>query len=380
MRSSNLNDGINLKHNLDASYKGYFENYRMNNFQIRNLIKNNINEKQLSLIAGNLAQIYKAGIPITKALDLVSETLPDKIYKHSLCKVLASVNTGKSLSQGFAVFKELYPEFFIGMIAIGEETGKLYVVLKGISIFYDKLLRIKSDIKNASAYPLFVLASMIMLCIFLVNNVIPNFCEIYKDMNIKLPANCKYLYDLSLILKSDPFGTSITIICWGLIVLIISKCLWRKLNIEKFSGIPIVKSFFEYIMILLFSIISSTGINISHALNYCEDSISFNYLKTKIREINSDIIKGKTLSEAMEDSKMFSKYTIAIISLREETGTIEEGFKLLAEDLEYKFSEQINKYLKWINPIFVLIMAGFIILFLLFFVLPLFNNLQSGIR
>lgn len=380
MSSSNFNDEINEKYNLSEEYNVAFEKLEFNWLKTRKLFKHKVKERQLSLIAGSLAQIYKAGIPITTALDLVSETLPDKVYKHSLSKVLLSINQGKSLSQGFAQFKDLYPEFFVGIISIGENTGKLYEVLKGISVFYDKLVLIKSEIKNASIYPLFVLGSMIMLCIFLINNVVPNFCEIYKSMNIKLPANCQYLYDLNITLKNDPFGTSITLVCWGLIALIILKCILRKLNIDKFIKIRIVKSFFEYIMILLFSIICSTGINISHALEYCEDSISFPYLRIKIGELNSSIKRGKTLSESMETSGMFTKYTLAIISLREETGTIEEGFIELAQDLEYKFSEQIKKILKWINPIFILIMASFIVAFLLFFVLPLFDNLQSGMR
>ncbi|NRZ41487.1 type II secretory pathway component PulF [Clostridium beijerinckii] len=78
--------------------------------------------------------------------------------------------------------------------------------------------------------------------------------------------------------------------------------------------------------------------------------------------------------------EFFSKYALAIVRIREEGGTIEEGFKELANTLEYRLNEKIQKYLKMINPIFIIMMASFIALFLLIFVLPLFNNLQGGIR
>ena len=84
-------------------------------------------------------------------------------------------------------------------------------------------------------------------------------------------------------------------------------------------------------MVLLFSIITSTGINISQALEYCENSMSFDYLRKKIKEINISILKGRTLTEALEKSGIFSKYTLAIIKIREESGTIEEGFKELSQ-------------------------------------------------
>jgi type IV pilus assembly protein PilC len=344
------------------------------------LFKNKANEKQLSLISGNLAQLYKAGIPIATALELVIDILPNKAYKSSLNKVLISIKQGKSLSEGFAQFKDLYPEFFIGIISIGENTGKLYEVLIGLDLYYNKSLFIKKEIKNASAYPIFIFISMIILSIFLLNEVIPNFCEIYKSMNIELPASCKFLYDINTSIKSNPTLTIITIVSWSLILIIILKLSYKKINIEKFIKISVVKSFFEYFMVLLFSIITSTGINISRALEYCENSISFIYLRNKIRVINSNIIRGRTLSESLEKSGVFSKYTLAVIKVREESGTIEDGFKELTHNLEYKLSEQIKKYLGLINPIFVFIMASFLVVFLLEFVLPLFDKLESGIR
>lgn len=380
MNHNNLNNKINKKYSLNEEYSEVFKNPAFNAFKLKKIFRQKVDEKQLAFIAGNLAQIYKAGISIAAALELVIDILPSRVYKNSLSEVLVSIKQGESLSQSFAKFKDLYPEFFVGMISVGENTGKLYQVLKGLSNFYDKLLFIKTEIKNACAYPAFVIMSLIALTIFFVNIVIPNFCEIYKSMNIKLPPSCQFLYDINLNLKNDPFVTSIAIVCWILIILIILKGFSKKINIDKFTRIPIVKSFFEYVMILLFSIITSTGINISHALEYCEDSVSFSYLRKKTGEINLSILRGKNLTESLTLSGMFSKYTLAIIKIREESGTIDEGFKELAQDLECKLSRQIKKYLKLINPIFLFIMAGFIVMFLLIFVLPLFNNLQDGIR
>ncbi|MCE5221422.1 MAG: type II secretion system F family protein [Clostridium sp.] len=380
MNSSNARNKINEKSKLNLDISKVFGNLNFYNIRLGLLFKTKVNEEQLSLIASNLAQLYKDGISITAALELVADILPNKTYKNSLLKVLVLIKQGKSLSEGFAQFKNLYPEFFIGIINIGENTGKLYEVLKGLNVYYDKSLFIKRDIKNASAYPLFVFASMIILIIFLINKVIPNFCEIYKAMDIELPANCKFLYDINSTFKNNPFLTMITMSSWGLILIILFRCLFKKINIEKFTRINIVKSFFEYIMVLLFSIITSTGINISQALEYCEDSMSFDYLRKKIKEINFSILNGRTLTEALEKTGLFSKCTLAIVKIREESGTIEEGFKELSNNLEFKLFEQIKKYLRFISPIFVVIMAIFIVTFLLEFVLPLFDNLKSGMR
>lgn len=380
MNSSNAKNKI-IKHNLSRNYS-IFESLRLKfrDFKPRSLFKQKVNEEQLALISGNLAQIYKDGIPVTIALELVADSLSNKVYKNSLIKVLTLIKQGKSLSDGFKDFTDLYPAFFIGIISLGENTGKLYEVLKGLNTFYDKLLFIKREVKNASAYPIFIFASMIILSIVLLNKVIPSFCEIYNSMNIELPSNCKLLYDMNNTIKNNPFLVVTTMVSWSLILIIIVNNFSKKINVEIFTKISIVKSFFEYVMVLLFTIVTSTGINISKALEYCEESISFMYLKKKIKEINKNILRGKTLTESLEKSGVFSKYTLAIIRIREESGTIEEGFKELSLNLEHRLSQQIKKYLKWISPIFIFIMATFIVIFLLAFVLPLFANLKSGIR
>ncbi|WP_026886463.1 type II secretion system F family protein [Clostridium beijerinckii] len=363
----------------NSTYRG-FRNITFLSLKKVIKFKHKVNEEQLALISGSLAQIYKDGIRITEALDLVADILSNKIYKDSVYGVLALIKQGSSLSQGFSEFRGLYPEFFIGIISIGENTGKLYEVLKGLSIYYDKWLFIKKEIKNACIYPIFILISMILLSLFLVNEVIPNFCEIYKSMNIKLPKGCQIIYDMSIAFKHNHLVTAVAIFSWALILVILIRCLSNQISITKLTKISIVRSFFEYIMVLLFSIITSTGINISQALKYCENSMSFLYLRNKITEINSNIISGETLTESLEKSGVLSKYALAIVRIREEGGTIEEGFKELANTLEYRLNEKIQKYLKLINPIFVVIMAGFITIFMLIFVLPLFNNLQGGIR
>lgn len=376
----------NVKNQIKNKYEFYSSLIKQNRKikssinQEKKLFKPRVNEEQLALIAGNIAQLYKNGIPIATALELVSDVSYSKSYKESLVKVLAFIKQGNSLSEGFSQFKVLYPEFFTGIIAIGESTGKLYSVLKGLNVYYSKCVLIKKEIKNASIYPLFILLSIFILGMFFINNIIPSFCDIYKAMNIGLPASCKFIYEFNNNLKENPFVSIVNLACWSLILLIVLEYSLKKININKFTKLSVVKLFFEYIMVLFFSIITSSGINISKGLKQCEKSITFEYLQNKIRNINANILVGKTLTEALEKSDIFSKYTLAVIKVNEEGGTIEEGFKGLAANLEQSLSEQIKKYLRFISPIFVVIMASFIVIFLLVFVLPLFNNLKSGIR
>ena len=125
--------------------------------------KKYVNEKQLSFIAKSLAQIYKDGISINKALILVEESVSDKHYKKSLKMVSHNINSGRNLSESFNECMFLYPKLFVGLISIGENTGKLYEILVQLGEYYEKSSEIKNEVKTACIYPVFILFSIVML-------------------------------------------------------------------------------------------------------------------------------------------------------------------------------------------------------------------------
>lgn len=334
--------------------------------------------KCLVIISKNLGRIYKDGISINQGIDLISETINNKEYKSSLEKMSKSMKEGLSLSESFKKFDNLYPQFFTGLISIGENTGKLYEVLCGVGLFYEKYLNIIKSLKSACAYPVFVLLSIIALIIMTIEQINPSFYDIYKSMNIVPPSSCTFLYNVKVFLQQNMYITIFSLLCWGSVLWLIFKSLCSKINVERFKKIKIVRRIIEYITVLLFSILFSTGINISKGLMFCEDCISPQYLNEKLKNINKDLIKGKGLTEALEKSNLLSKYTLAVINIQEESGTVSEGFNEISKSMEDEVLRDIKKYLSYITPIFVMIMALCIMAFLGVFILPLYDSLQFG--
>lgn len=335
--------------------------------------------KYLKLIAESLGQIYKDGIPVNEGINLISETISHKEYKRSLEKISSYLKEGLSLSESFKKFDRLYPPFFTGFISIGENTGRLYEVLCGISLFYEKYSFVIDSVKSACMYPLFILISLFILIVLLTERINPSFYDIYKSMNIKPPKNCLFLYDVKMFFEQNFFMTVSAILCWGTVVVFIIRFLCSRFRIESLRRFKIVRDVIEYITVLIFSILFSTGINISSGLNCCEDNISPEFLNHKLKEVNKNIIRGKGLTESLENSSLLSRYTLSIIRIREESGTMAEGFNEIAESMEEKISKEIKKYLSRVTPAFAIIMAGCIAVFLIFFVAPLYDSLKMGI-
>lgn len=349
--------------------------------RVRIPMKLRANDDSLAIIAGNIERLYSDGIPFLSILELLMELPLAKGYKDSIYKMQCDIENGEAFEDTLKKHKELFPEFFISMVSIGEKSGRLNEALKGIQEYYTKISSIKKVVFNALSYPFILMIAMLSLGMFLAFFIIPSFIDVYSSMGTEIPKSSLFIYEAVKSVKSNPLIASIYIINWGLIIpyLIIKYILKNNIRIpiEKFS---IIKEFYEYISISLLSIIVRSGINISIGLDYCANSFSTGILNNKFKYINMQIIKGNTLSEALQDVNGYSKYTISIVKLGESSGSMDERLRVLSNYLEKKSLEKINKILTIIQPTLTLLMAAIVLIFIMIFVVPLFGAMMTGVK
>lgn len=348
---------------------------------MKNYIRPRANNDSLSIIAGNISSLHSDGIAFLNILELLMEIPLARGYKESIYSIQVDVENGESFEESLKKHKNLFPEFFISMVSIGEKSGRLNESLKEIKEYYSKISFIKKIIFNALAYPCILIITMISLGIFLALFIIPSFFEVYSSMGTEMPEKILILYRFVEMIKGNPFIASIYVISWGIIIpyLIIRYVLRKRIKIP-FEKIPVIREFYEYISISLLSIIIRSGINISLGLHYCANSFSNGWLNSKFIKLNSEIINGNTLAEALENVEGYSKYTISIVKLGEASGSMDERLTVLSNSLEKKSLEKINKTLSYLQPALILIMAAVVLMFVITFVLPLFNSMMTGAR
>lgn len=371
-------NGVNIFLNLLLYIK-----FTINNiFKEREVIINKkyVDEKKLSFIAKSLGEIYKDGIAINKALKLVEESISDKSYKKSLRMVSNNINAGKSLSEAFGECMYLYPKLFVGLISIGENTGELYEILMVLGEYYEKSSEMKSQIKTAFIYPFLILFSIVVLILVFINKIIPSFYMIYTSMGITPSYWYKVIYDFQQGFRENYIVNLLCIFCWMCVAFILVRMIISSENFNCVRRFKIVKDITEYKTVLIFNIITNSGISIIQGIDYCIGSITSEYLNRKFIEIKKDILDGNGLSESLKRAGIVSNYTLEVIKIKEETGRISEGFSNLSIRLEKEIHKKIKFYIKALNPILVIIMGIIVFIFISVFVLPLFKDLQSGIR
>ncbi|MBU5454594.1 type II secretion system F family protein [Caproiciproducens sp. MSJ-32] len=336
----------------------------------------------LALIAGNMAALYESGISFLLIMDLLIELPVKKCYKESLYKIKEEIKSGKTLEDAFSIYKDLYPEFFIGMISLGEKSGNLNRVLKGIERYYKKINYIRETILNALSYPIILLASIIILILLIFSIIVPNLYSFFIDLDMEVPLIFRIANELSKFGKESPLLLLIYIIFWGILLPYFTlKGFFNKYIKRFFVKFKVIRDFYELIFLLIVTIIIQSGVSLTKGLIFTSNSFKSSILKEKLINLHNSLIQGKSISESLEKSKEYSNYTISIIKLGEESGSIEDRLDILTEYLESKVIKNINKYLTLLQPGMIIFMGGMVMVFIIIFVLPIFDLLSgSAIR
>lgn len=335
----------------------------------------------LTIIAENLGSLYEDGIAIVDGLELLKELPLSKNYKNSITYIRNDILLGKSLSEAFSKFGELYPGLFIGVLKVGENSGQLGRTFNKLEMFYSKLGNIKKEVKNALIYPSFLVGTLILLGVFLAFVLIPSFYESYKNVGSEAPKVAEFLYNLKLSCNNNPILFIVSVLCYlpiiPLIIIQASKC--YKGRFQFIRKIKIVKELEEFIFMLILSLILDSGVSLPIGFSYCSDSNDIKFLSDILKGINEEILKGKELSECLCNLSFLSKYSISMIKLGESSGSLTVRVKKAEERLEKKTKESISKLLSLIQPTLIITMALAVVGFIWVFVLPMIDMIYGGV-
>lgn len=337
-------------------------------------MKNKASYRDLSLIAGNIGKLYDDGISLLNILNLIDELPLNKEYKVLIKKMECIIREGGTLHDAFKKGEYLIPSFFSSMIDIGEKTGRIVCVLRGLEIFYSKLNYVKKTIIGALTYPMILLGALAILGIFVLFFFIPNMSNIYTSMGKELPESYSRIILFKATFMENPILIIMKIIIIGVILpyFIFDNFLKSYLNI-LIEKIPIYNLINEYIVVVLMSVVINSGINIALGLEYCCESELGKTISKNLKKINNDITSGRMLSQSMSETHMFSKHTLAYIKLGEESGSLDKRLELLEEEVFKNLTTKINKLTQLIQPFLIMFIGGIMVFFIIKFIMPLLD-------
>ncbi|GHK17452.1 hypothetical protein ECZU03_12410 [Escherichia coli] len=152
-------------------------------------------------------------MPLETCLQAVSEQ-SEKLHVKSLGMALRSrIQEGYTLSDSLREHPRVFDSLFCSMVAAGEKSGHLDVVLNRLADYTEQRQRLKSRLLQAMLYPLVLLVVATGVVTILLTSVVPKIIEQFDHLGHALPASTRTLIAMSDALQ--PAACTGWRVCWG---------------------------------------------------------------------------------------------------------------------------------------------------------------------
>jgi type IV pilus assembly protein PilC len=343
--------------------------------------RNKVNLERFLIFNQQFVTLIRAGLPILKSLDLLADRLTDPKLSKYIQGVREEVKNGALLSDAFAR-QNVFPAIYVTSVLAGERSGSLPDVLERFITYQKLALAVRKKLIVSLIYPALLICLVIGLVVFLVTYVVPNFAELYKNLDAELPAMTVFLIALGTTARNYVLGGFI-----GLIVAIIGFRYWARTAsggeaVDRFLlKVPMLGEVWLKYQVAQFSRMLGTllvgGIPLMQALNTAAESLGTPVLKNVLQQSVKLVREGQSLSSSMRTAGIFPSLSLDMIEVGESTGALPAMLTSVAEFYEDDVSTRVTALLSLIEPIIMLIMAVFVGFVLVSLYLPIFSLADS---
>jgi len=334
--------------------------------------------KEIVLFTAQLSTLVGSGINILKSLNIVIGQIPNKYLKAVLHDVTDRVKDGEAFSESLSTHPEVFSSLYTSMVRTGEASGKIEEALSRLSDYLEKEEEFKENLLQAMIYPAFIFGVSVLTILVLLGFVIPRLVSMFSDMGQILPLPTKILIAVSAALRTYWWFLPILIFMFVFIWQRMKQNPHGRLMLDNFKlkapflGNIILKAEIGRFMRTL-SLVVSGGMPITPALEVGASTLENRILRKVAEDFKETISKGAMLSEALRNSKLFPEFTINIVSIGEETGSLEKSFLRIAQDYEKEVDRALKNIARMIEPVIILVMGLIVCFIVLSMLLPIFQ-------
>ena len=335
-----------------------------------------VGTRDLGIMYGQLADLIGSGVPLLRALDSLIRSTVHSRLQELLKEIRTSVSEGKSLTDAFRQFPEVFPVLHTAMVQAGERAAFLEDVLRSLSGFLERLDELRSKVLGALIYPALLMALGSTVMIGALIFFVPKFEPLLA--NAKKPLPTEILFGASQVMRNYWYLLIVGFV--GLVALI-----WANVRSEKARRtievwrlkIPVVGDALRLVAITRFCRILGTmlanGVPMLQALKISKDATGSTILGERIAEAAEAVRDGKRLSEPLGVGGFFPEQVLAMIAVAEESNKLDKVLVQIADTVERRTNRQVDQAVRLVEPAILCLVAmgiGFLALGLL---LPIFT-------
>lgn len=347
------------------------------------LFNTKIKNSRLIFYLSQLSAYIKSGIALADAVKIITEQATNKNEQKVWKSVYYDLSMGDNLSVALEKRKDSFPKLLVNMIKTAELTGDLTATLDDMVEYYTETESTRKQVKSAMTYPLVVSVFAIVVTIFILMWVVPQFADLYKDLDSELPGITKFVMMISNFLQNYMLWIGIIII----ILLILYIYLFK--NVKSFRRtmqfimmkIPVMGEIIIYSEVNIFA---KTFANLLNHNVFITDSIDVlgkitenEIYKKLIAETTNNLTRGEALSKAFENHWAFPPIAYQMLITGEKTGRLGTMMEKVSDYFQESHRTIINQLKSLVEPILIVSLAVIVGGILISVILPMYGMFEN---
>ncbi|MCJ7588272.1 MAG: type II secretion system F family protein [Candidatus Aminicenantes bacterium] len=338
--------------------------------------------KELAIYSRQLSVLIDAELPLIQSLNILTEQTRNKYFKGVIAQIREDVEAGSSLNQAKRKHPKAFDDLYCNLIASGEQSGSLDIMLRRLSEFIEKIVRLRSKVRQAMIYPAAIVSFAILVAIFLLWKVIPIFASIFQELGAALP------FLTVIVMKLSNFTQNyIVFIFAGMIASVFLFRYFRntprgRLATDRaFLRIPLIGKILEKVAVSritrTLSTLLSGGVSMLESLRITSSTAGNVILEGWVMESRRLVAEGKSLTDGLREAGSFPFMMTQMVSVGEATGTLDEMLSKLADFYDEEVDASVASMLSILEPVMLIFVGGIVGSLVVSMYLPIFSLLQQ---
>lgn len=341
----------------------------------------------LAIFARQFSTMLDAGVSLIRCLDVLQAQTNNARLRKILMDLSARVESGESLSRSMARHPKAFSQLIIGLIRAGEVGGVLEESLQRIAGFLEKDVELRRKIRSALTYPVIVLLAAIGIVIFLVSWLVPQFASLFKELGIKeMPAPTQFLIDLSALFTQRWYVVIIAVVAILIAYkLFVSTRVGRRVADRVKLRVPVFGPLHHKIVMARFSrtmgTLLASGVPILQAMETVAGVVGNAVVSDAVIESRARIREGEKIADPLQRSKMFPPMVVHMVSVGEESGSLDHMLNKIADFYENEVEMTIASLTAAIEPVMIVLLGfivGFIVISMFLPMIEVISNLSQN--
>jgi type II secretory pathway component PulF len=334
-------------------------------------------------LARNLEVMTRSGMQVLDSLEIIKRQTKSKPFNAMIDQLIVDIKNGHFLSSGLERYHNIFGDFFINLIRVGESSGTLSENLKYLADELKKKDELNKKIVGAMAYPVILIIATLSITAILAFFIFPKILPVLTSLHVPLPLMTRgfivvsqFLFNYGIYLFS---GLAVFLIAFFIMLRVRAfKFLWHRVILI----LPFVKIMSQNINMVNFArtlgLLLKSGVKIIEALQICADTLNNLVYKDEISRMSEGVRRGDTLSKYLnQDSKLFPPIFSEMILVGENTGKLDESLLFLANYYESELDESTRNMSNVLEPTLLLLMGVIVVIVAMAIITPIYKITQN---